>query len=374
MRAAPPVLTVMESPLADARKALFAANSLAGRSVPARLWHVPELIPGRTVTLLAGDGAVGKSTLALQLGLATALGRPWLGRMPRRGPVIYLSSEDDADELHRRAHDAAIFYDAGLEDLHALHMWPLADQETLLGAARNGDPIESTPLYEELADAADGLEPVLLILDSLADVFGGEENSRPHARQFIGLLRRLAIKHELAVVLLSHPSLSGLQSGSGMSGSTAWNNSVRSRLYLEQPSAGADERDPDIRTLSLKKANYTRSIPDICLRRRIGGYAVEGGEAPASLDRAAAQAKVDQTFLELVASYSAQGRPVSARPGPNYAPALFAKDASAKGASRTGLQAAMNRLMGAAKLREEEIGPASRRRHRLVQVSNEGAG
>ena len=39
------------------------------------------------------------------------------------------------------------------------------------------------------------------------------------------LLRRLAIVANGAVNLLSHPSLTGTNSGSGISGSTAWHNS-----------------------------------------------------------------------------------------------------------------------------------------------------
>jgi RecA-family ATPase len=59
-------------------------------------------VPDRTVTLLYGDGGTGKSLLALQLAAATALGVKWIGLQPAHGPVLYLSAEDDLDELHRR--------------------------------------------------------------------------------------------------------------------------------------------------------------------------------------------------------------------------------------------------------------------------------
>ena len=74
----------------------------------------------------------------------------------------------------------------------------------------------------------------VFVLDTLADLHAGQENDRATARQFIGFLRGLALRHELAVVLLAHPSNAGMASGSGLSGSTAWNASVRSRLYLER--------------------------------------------------------------------------------------------------------------------------------------------
>jgi hypothetical protein len=64
----------------------------------------------------------------------------------------------------------------------------------------------------------------------LAALFALPENDRSQTRQFISLLRRLAIVSNGSVVLLSHPSLTGINSGSGISGSTAWHNSVRSRM------------------------------------------------------------------------------------------------------------------------------------------------
>src|SRR5690606_40940583 len=70
------------------------------------------------------------------------------------------------------------------------------------------------------------------VCSSDLDLFGGDEINRNQVRRFIGMLRALAIAFDTAVVLLSHPSVQGMQTGTGTSGSTAWNNSVRSRLYL----------------------------------------------------------------------------------------------------------------------------------------------
>ena len=56
--------------------------------VPEREWMVKDRIPMSNVTLLSGEGAIGKTILALQLGTATALGRDWLGTMPEPGPAL----------------------------------------------------------------------------------------------------------------------------------------------------------------------------------------------------------------------------------------------------------------------------------------------
>jgi len=73
-----------------------------GRPVPPREWIVKDFIPARTVTLLSGEGAAGKSTLALQLAAARSLGKAWLSTIPKAGRTLVLSAEDEEDELHRR--------------------------------------------------------------------------------------------------------------------------------------------------------------------------------------------------------------------------------------------------------------------------------
>jgi hypothetical protein len=65
----------------------FAGSELHG-APPTREWLVADMIPMNTVTLLYGDGGTGKSLLALQLAVSTALGRLWLNRVPIIGRKI----------------------------------------------------------------------------------------------------------------------------------------------------------------------------------------------------------------------------------------------------------------------------------------------
>jgi RecA-family ATPase len=67
-----------------------------------------------------------------------------------------------------------------------------------------------------------------------------------------------------AVLLNAHPSQAGLNSGSGTAGSTAWNNAVRSRLYLQR--LEGEDAEPDARVLETKKSNYGRIGGTIALR------------------------------------------------------------------------------------------------------------
>ena len=52
---------------------LINAADFEGQPIPEREWHVSDLIPAGIVTMLGGDGGAGKSLLAMQLAVATAL-------------------------------------------------------------------------------------------------------------------------------------------------------------------------------------------------------------------------------------------------------------------------------------------------------------
>ncbi len=98
-------------------------SALEGVLVPERRWLVRDWIPQGQVTLLGGDGGVGKSLLAQQLMTALALGRDWLGLpvMPRK--VFGLFCEDDEDELHRRQELINVHYECSFADLEMNMAW-----------------------------------------------------------------------------------------------------------------------------------------------------------------------------------------------------------------------------------------------------------
>ena len=213
----------------------FSAAKFGQRQMTPRPWLVPDLLPGCQVSTIDGDGGLGKSTLGLQLAVAGVTGRSWLNQPVTRGPVLCLSAEDDQDEVHRRLDNICTHYQVEFDALADLHVWPLAESDPALVTSTRDDALAPTARWDELLEAVERIKPVALILDSRADVFGGNEVSRAQARAFIGMLRSLAVGSRLAVILLAHPSLSGMSSGSGSSGSTHWRNAVRSALYLTKP-------------------------------------------------------------------------------------------------------------------------------------------
>lgn len=351
----------------DRKSQFFAASSLDGKPIKFREWAVQDLVPSSTVTLLGGDGGTGKSLLALQLAFAIATGGRWLGHQTVSGPVMFISAEDDQDELHRRTADIVRATGMQFLDLERLTLRSLAGEDALLAVLdRSSGVLTPTPLYAEIEARIAADKPALIVLDTLADLFPGNENDRAQARQFIGLLRGWAIRHSCAIILLAHPSLSGLTSGSGTSGSTGWNNSVRSRLYLERIAQDGYEANPDARVLRTMKANYGRTGGEITMTWKEGVFVPDMRET--GLDRMASTAKAERVFLKLLRMLTEQGRRVNTGGGQTYAPSVFKTHPEAEGISKIAFRSAMEKLLSEGKIRVVEDGPASKRRSYLVEA------
>jgi hypothetical protein len=84
------------------RDHVFTAADLQRRTFPPIAFVIPEIIP-EGLTILAGRPKVGKSWLALDIGIAIAAGRYCLGeRKPTQGAVLYGALEDNPRRLQWR--------------------------------------------------------------------------------------------------------------------------------------------------------------------------------------------------------------------------------------------------------------------------------
>lgn len=167
----------------------------------------------------------------------------------------------------------------------------------------------------------------------------------------------------MAVLILAHPSLSGMASGNGTAGNTAWSNSCRSRLYLETVKGENGEvTDDTLRRLTVKKANYAKTGTKIMLRWEHGRFVPTDRECKA----ATSNAESDRLFLDLLDQFTKEGRNVTAKQGPSYAPTQFAAHADAKGTTKQAFKAAMDRLLKAGTIKNITEGPPSKLRSKLV--------
>jgi hypothetical protein len=298
-------------------------GDLSGEPRP-REWLVKDWIPLGQITNLSGDGGVGKTLVTQQLLYSAGLGLPWLGiEVPAtRGLGVFC--EDDQDELHRR--HIEIKADLG----HAVGnpftdtwIWPRVGSENILVTFdREGKPAVS-PFFQKIDAFVMSKQVGLLILDNAADLFGGNEIIRAQVNYFVkavcgGLIKRAKeAGFTLTVVLLSHPSQAGRNTGTGESGSTAWNNAVRSRLYLTKDEDGL----PEQRILTRKKANYAASGDDVKLDL-IWSDGVLKSSATAKISQTAI-ASIETQIQQMVDRAWDEGRPYKAKKGPRFLDAMM---------------------------------------------------
>jgi hypothetical protein len=205
-------------------------------------------------------------------------------------PVLAVLCEDDSLEISRR--QLSINDWLGVNEITGsgpdnLFIWPRVGEDNILVTFPSQGEDKPGEFYGKLRDAVEEVkqrtdsDEILIILDTAADLFGGNENVRREVNTFVKTyLSSFCVAHKATVITLAHPSLSGLSSGTGMSGSTAWENSARARAYFHR-----SEDDDDVRTLSRKKSNYSAigDSHDLTLLWQDGVYQLP--TAPDQVDR-----------------------------------------------------------------------------------------
>jgi RecA-family ATPase len=342
--------------------------------VPERKWAIRDCVPLHQAGLLSGEGGTGKSILELTKNVAHVTGKDWLGLLPEPGPTIYVGAEDSKDEIHIRLAAIAKHYGVTFKELvdGGLHILCLLGEDaTLVAVNGKGGTVETTNLYRQLYEAAGDIKPKNISIDTLSRAFAGDEINRVQVYAFASYMQKIAKVADGSVTVLSHPSLAGMASGSGLSGSTAWHGAFRFRQYFTGVKAETGEQpDSDLRQLEFKKNQYGPLGKTIVVRYQNGLFLPERGMS--NLDKAAREAEADRTFIDLLKRFLEAGRNVSDKSSsPNYAPRAFAKEAEAKKTDLRSaeLEEAMRRLFANSKIVVEPYGKESNR-HERIGVKN----
>lgn len=237
-----------------------------------RVWLIDGWLPLGVVALLTGEGGAGKSRLALQLSAALAAERgdphrwidgaaaPAIGAGAPAGgvPVVYASWEDRPDEIARRLSEIsggpAPWCEPGVLD--NLRILDLAGRGPLWCSSGRYDMPDLSPLGQAVRRVAVDCQARLLVLDSLAAVYGANENDRSQVRGFMSSWDAWASAVGCAVLLIGHPP----KSAAGYSGSTDWHAAARARWELARRPLQSGPRsaraDPLCWQLALVKSNY----------------------------------------------------------------------------------------------------------------------
>lgn len=235
-------------------------SKLAGQIPPERDWIIPHWFGAGYVTLLYGPGGIGKTGLAQAMASCIALKREFLDWIARPRVVLMWAGEDDHDELWRRQIAVAKWLGVPLEGFDAsLHIISYDREDIELAGLIDQRRLVESPKLKMLREQIGDYKAEVVILDSLSRVYGGDENSRHQAHQFVAMLNKAAEPTHAGIMLLGHPAKA---TDSEYSGSTAWDAAARGRLYFGRKLPDQEEddeapQDDTLRYLARRKANYS---------------------------------------------------------------------------------------------------------------------
>lgn len=235
------------------------ANGKGARSAFVRLSDVEEReiswfwdgrIPWGSVTLVAGDGGVGKSTFVQELAGCMTRGDspPGGGELDHSRSVVILSGEEDASAVVRpRMRLAGV----------------ILDRILVLGTDDAGFTLPSG--MEELMDLCRTEDAGMVIVDT-GPAFLDKDlrgNNEEEIRRMLRPLRGLAEELRLTVLVLAHLNKrDGGDSRHRVMGGAAWVNASRSVLFVGAP-PGQDPRETGDRMVAVEKSNLGAYPPAI---------------------------------------------------------------------------------------------------------------
>jgi archaellum biogenesis ATPase FlaH len=241
---------------------------------PPHKFVVGGIVPAGALTLFSGHGGSGKSTMAIELAMHVAMGRPYLGMPVDQTNVLIMSAEDGGGVLRQRI--------GKLCRRHGIEPTELAKRLTVLDAT--SDPILWAPLqrkstgptdaYNRLAQRCNTDKIGLMVVDNSSDAFSGDAFDKSGVTQFVRHLTRCVSANNGAVVLLAHvnrtTASASINSTGSWSDSVAWHNAARSRLYLDNTN--------DRLQLVHEKSNFGPLAKTLQLSRHPdGGFASQSG-------------------------------------------------------------------------------------------------
>ena len=172
-------------------------------SPPPRDWAIAGWLPMGHVTLLAGRGGIGKTLLAQTISSHLCTTQPYIDEIPRSRRVLFWAGEDDNEELCRRQLAIARSMEASLSDFDGLlFVESFIDRDMTL-AEPIGGSLQPTRLFGELASQVRDFNADFVWLDSVARIFGGNENDRHQVTQFITWLTGAAGRAGIGII--GHP-------------------------------------------------------------------------------------------------------------------------------------------------------------------------
>jgi hypothetical protein len=231
---------------------------------------VAWLWPGRfalgKITLLTGEGGVGKSMLTCDMAARISKGTAFPdGASCQIGDSFFIGSEDGAEDTVRPRLDAA---GANVDRVHLIR-GPKPEGEEY------ASPIDLSRHIGKLDTLLGNYpEAKLVVVDPIMDFLGAATNSdrATDVRRVLSPLRSLAERHQVAIVAMNHLNKAGKGSKNRSLGSGAFVQVARIELRVCEDPEDADRR------LLLPVKNNLAAAPGLAYRIQSGsngsGFAV----------------------------------------------------------------------------------------------------
>ena len=218
-------------------------------------WILEPLIPFKSITILDGLGGSGKSWFALDLSYTISLGFDYLDKYPvkRKGTVLYVTAEEIPEEFVRRVDlitasygDNENFY--WISTLHEAFPYGTALLQKVAWS------ITKTETARVLEYFISEIKPILVVLDSMVNFYGLNENDSSEASVFYEMLKEWIKTYNCSFLLLHHQNKESMKSEEGVfRGSIVFREQARERITYKSFKL---ENGMIARKISIEKANY----------------------------------------------------------------------------------------------------------------------
>jgi hypothetical protein len=212
-------------------------------------WFWRGKIPRGKVTVVAGDGGLGKSFVTIDLGARATTNRPGPDRAElAAGSIVMVNLEDDAaDTIGPR-------FDAAGGDSSKVVIF-----DVIRRIGENGKPIERTFTLADIDDLRKAIDRagdcVAAFVDPVGAVMGTADSYKESdVRALMAPLAKLAAERNVAIVLVMHVNRRvGAPASARLMGSAGFGNAARSVWFVVK-----DPDNPERRLLLPAKSNIGR--------------------------------------------------------------------------------------------------------------------
>lgn len=168
--------------------------------LPSPRWQVQDILPAGGLVGLYGQPGTGKSFIAIDLAMCVASGLPWHGhQVIQQGFVLYISAEGGTG-IGKRVQ--AWLSSNGVSP-DAAHIGWLIEAIPI-----NNDSEDMDILFERLGNELE-INPSLVIIDTLARCFDGDENQQEDMGRFVAGADRIRQEFKSTVIVVHHTRLDG---------------------------------------------------------------------------------------------------------------------------------------------------------------------